>query len=295
MPDLYLIEFKGNRREYYYNTYHHSLRTSEYVIVQAERGEDAGILKSRFDRDLELGENDRPRSILRPASDEDKNKIEQNHRDEEAAWEKAESLIKKHQLEMRLVDIEYQFDRNKLTFFFTAVLIGIASTTRSRVEANRQFLFERAVLSAVGTRPESTASPARVHAVFSRTVRHPTPSSGRAYLCVEGERLVAYALPIEGQGCSVVREYCGHGIGKGFHEDPQVLHYGRPGTGEVLVPGMVFTIEPMINLGRRDTKLLPDGWTVVTRDRSLSAQWEHTIAVTEDGHTVLTQLPGDPL
>jgi len=99
----------------------------------------------------------------------------------------------------------------------------------------------------------------------------------------------------EGQGCSVVREYCGHGIGQVFHEEPQVLHYGRPGTGEVLVPGMVFTIEPMVNLGRRETRLLPDGWTVVTRDRSLSAQWEHTIAVTEDGFDVLTRLPGDPL
>jgi len=99
----------------------------------------------------------------------------------------------------------------------------------------------------------------------------------------------------EGQGCSIVREYCGHGIGRGFHEDPQVLHYGRPGTGEELVPGMVFTIEPMVNLGRRETRLLPDGWTVVTRDRSLSAQWEHTIAVTEDGYDVLTRLPDDPL
>jgi methionyl aminopeptidase len=99
----------------------------------------------------------------------------------------------------------------------------------------------------------------------------------------------------ESQGCSVVREYCGHGIGEGFHEDPQVLHYGRPGTREVLVPGMVFTIEPMINLGRRETKLLPDGWTVLTRDRSLSAQWEHTIAVTDDGYEVLTLLPGDDL
>ena len=107
-----------------------------------------------------------------------------------------------------------------------------------------------------------------------------------------GHAIQRYA---EGQGCSVVREYCGHGIGRGFHEDPQVLHYGRPDTGEILVPGMVFTIEPMINLGRRDTKLLPDGWTVVTRDRSLSAQWEHTIAVTEDGYDVLTRLPGDDL
>ncbi len=107
-----------------------------------------------------------------------------------------------------------------------------------------------------------------------------------------GHTIQRYA---EGHGCSVVREYCGHGIGKGFHEDPQVLHYGRANTGETLLPGMVFTIEPMINLGRRDTKLLPDGWTVVTRDRSLSAQWEHTIAVTEDGHEVLTCLPGDEL
>ena len=99
----------------------------------------------------------------------------------------------------------------------------------------------------------------------------------------------------ERHGCSVVREYCGHGIGQGFHEDPQVLHYGRPGTGEVLVPGMVFTIEPMINLGKRETRLMPDGWTVITRDRSLSAQWEHTIAVTGSGYDVLTRLPGDAL
>lgn len=107
-----------------------------------------------------------------------------------------------------------------------------------------------------------------------------------------GHAIQRYA---ERQGCSVVREYCGHGIGQGFHEDPQVLHYGRPGTAEKLVPGMVFTIEPMINLGRRETRLLPDGWTVLTRDRSLSAQWEHTIAVTEDGHEVLTRLPDDDL
>lgn len=107
-----------------------------------------------------------------------------------------------------------------------------------------------------------------------------------------GHAIQRYA---ESQGCSVVREYCGHGIGEGFHEDPQVLHYGRPGTRELLVPGMVFTIEPMINLGRRETKLLPDGWTVLTRDRSLSAQWEHTIAVTGDAHEVLTRLPGDEL
>ncbi len=93
----------------------------------------------------------------------------------------------------------------------------------------------------------------------------------------------------ESHGFSVVREYCGHGIGRGFHEDPQVLHYGSPGTGSVLTPGMTFTIEPMINAGRPETRLLVDGWTVVTRDHSLSAQWEHTVAVTDDGVEILTQ------
>jgi methionyl aminopeptidase len=87
---------------------------------------------------------------------------------------------------------------------------------------------------------------------------------------------------------SVVREYCGHGIGKKFHEEPQVLHYGQPGTGVELKEGMTFTIEPMINAGKKDVKLLPDGWTVVTRDHKLSAQWEHTILVTADSHEILT-------
>jgi methionyl aminopeptidase len=87
---------------------------------------------------------------------------------------------------------------------------------------------------------------------------------------------------------SVVREYCGHGVGRSFHEEPQVLHYGKPGTGITLKPRMTFTIEPMINAGQRHIKLLPDGWTVVTKDRKLSAQWEHTILVTEDGYEVLT-------
>jgi methionyl aminopeptidase len=87
---------------------------------------------------------------------------------------------------------------------------------------------------------------------------------------------------------SVVREYCGHGIGREFHEDPQVLHYGKPGTGIELVPGMTFTVEPMINAGRADIRLMPDNWTVVTRDHSLSAQWEHTVLVTDAGFEVLT-------
>jgi methionyl aminopeptidase len=93
---------------------------------------------------------------------------------------------------------------------------------------------------------------------------------------------------VEQHRFSVVREYCGHGIGRGFHEDPQILHYGRPGQGMTLVPGMTFTVEPMINAGRRETRLLSDGWTVVTKDHSLSAQWEHTVLVTEHGHEVLT-------
>ena len=97
----------------------------------------------------------------------------------------------------------------------------------------------------------------------------------------------------ESHRCSVVREYCGHGIGKRFHEDPQVLHYGQPGTGYTLQEGMCFTIEPMVNIGKRQVKLLPDGWTVVTKDHSLSAQWEHTILVTPDGYDILTIRPGD--
>jgi methionyl aminopeptidase len=93
---------------------------------------------------------------------------------------------------------------------------------------------------------------------------------------------------VESQGYSVVREYCGHGIGRVFHEDPQILHYGEPGTGMALEAGMTFTIEPMVNAGRRHVKLLPDGWTVVTKDHSLSAQWEHTVLVTPTGVEVLT-------
>jgi methionyl aminopeptidase len=94
---------------------------------------------------------------------------------------------------------------------------------------------------------------------------------------------------------SVVREYCGHGIGKIFHEDPQVLHYGRKGTGLVLEPGMTFTIEPMINAGKRQTKLnQKDGWTVTTKDGRLSAQWEHTMAVTEDGVEIFTRRSNEP-
>lgn len=98
----------------------------------------------------------------------------------------------------------------------------------------------------------------------------------------------------EKAGYSVVREFCGHGIGKVFHEEPQVLHYGRAGTLEKLLPGMIFTVEPMINAGRREIREMGDGWTIKTKDRSLSAQWEHTVLVTETGYEVLTVSPGMP-
>jgi methionyl aminopeptidase len=106
-----------------------------------------------------------------------------------------------------------------------------------------------------------------------------------------GHAIQSYA---EGEGFSVVREFCGHGIGRKFHEEPQVLHYGKPGTGVKLLPGMVFTVEPMINAGKPGIRQLADGWTVVTKDHSLSAQWEHTVLVTEEGFEVLTVSAGAP-
>ena len=112
-----------------------------------------------------------------------------------------------------------------------------------------------------------------------------------AHLGDIGHAIQTYA---ESNGYSVVREFCGHGIGLVFHEEPQVLHYGQIGSGVELRPGMIFTIEPMINAGKRDIKMLPDGWTVVTKDRSLSAQWEHTILVTESSYEVLTVSEGTP-
>ncbi|MDH5525938.1 MAG: type I methionyl aminopeptidase [Nitrospirota bacterium] len=104
-----------------------------------------------------------------------------------------------------------------------------------------------------------------------------------------GHAVQSYA---ESEGCSVVREYCGHGIGREFHEEPQVLHYGKPGRGFRLRPGMTFTIEPMINLGKPDIRLLKDNWTVVTRDGSLSGQYEHTLLITDHGCEILTSLDG---
>lgn len=136
-------------------------------------------------------------------------------------------------------------------------------------------------------------------------IGNPTPALDRLvritqeclYLGIDmvrpGVRLgdIGHAIQVhaESNHYSVVREYCGHGIGKGFHEEPQVLHYGRPNTGLELQAGMIFTIEPMLNLGTRHNRLLNDGWTVVTKDRKPSAQWEHTILVTDDGHEVLTR------
>ncbi len=113
-----------------------------------------------------------------------------------------------------------------------------------------------------------------------------------------GARLgdIGHAIQMFGEsnGFSIVREFCGHGIGARFHEEPQVLHYGRPGTLEELVPGMTFTIEPMVNAGRREIREMGDGWTIVTKDRSLSAQWEHTVLVTDTGYEVLTLSAGSP-
>lgn len=106
-----------------------------------------------------------------------------------------------------------------------------------------------------------------------------------AYLGDIGYAIEQHALL---NGCSVVREYCGHGIGLNFQEEPQILHYGTPQTGEILEPGMTFTIEPIINLGKPHTRLMPDKWTIVTKDKSLSAQWEHTLLVTENGMEILT-------
>jgi len=112
-----------------------------------------------------------------------------------------------------------------------------------------------------------------------------------AYLGDIGEVIQAHA---EENGFSVVREFCGHGIGRKFHEEPQVLHYGRAGTGLKLQPGMIFTVEPMINAGKAGIRQLGDGWTVVTKDHSLSAQWEHTVLVTGGGFDVLTLSAGSP-
>jgi methionyl aminopeptidase len=103
-----------------------------------------------------------------------------------------------------------------------------------------------------------------------------------------GHAIQTYA---EGERCSVVRDFCGHGVGRVFHDAPNILHFGQPGTGEVLRPGMFFTVEPMVNLGKPQVKVLNDGWTAVTRDKSLSAQCEHSVGVTADGVELFTASP----
>ena len=120
------------------------------------------------------------------------------------------------------------------------------------------------------------------HEAMWRGIRAIRPGG---YLGDIGHAVQSFAEP---HRVSIVREYCGHGIGRVFHEDPQVLHYGTAGTGVELKPGMTITVEPMLNAGRRHTKLLGDGWTVVTKDHSLSAQWEHTVLITDAGYEVLT-------
>ena len=103
-----------------------------------------------------------------------------------------------------------------------------------------------------------------------------------------GDMGYAIQTHVEAQGCSVVKDFCGHGIGQSFHKEPNVLHYGKKGTGEMIKSGMIFTIEPMINVGNYETKTLNDGWTAVTKDKSLSAQFEHTIGVTNNGCEIFT-------
>lgn len=142
MPDLYLVGFKGNRKEFFYNKFHHSLNLYDYVIVQVERGEDVGLLLQKASGRITLPTEIRPGSILRPANNEDLKKKDENHTDEESAWRRAQELIDKHQLQMKLIDIEFQFDRNKITFFFTAehrvdfrtLVRDLASEYKTRIE-----------------------------------------------------------------------------------------------------------------------------------------------------------------
>ncbi len=142
MPDLYLVEFKGNRREFYFNKFYHSLKLNDYVVVQAERGEDMGHLLNRIEKDSTFSFVEKPRSILRPANDEDMANLNKNRDDESSAWDNAVRLIDQHKLEMQLVDIEYQYDRNKMTFYFTAdhrvdfraLVRDLASEYKTRIE-----------------------------------------------------------------------------------------------------------------------------------------------------------------
>ena len=185
---------------------------------------------------------------------------------------------------------------------FTALLLALHNAWQERRDDDRVAFFERRQMFGVFRR----------HGAAARQFDNffPPPKIGRDLRSRRGafqvqiaprllgvvtlqailprKRLDAIQSFVEERNYSVVREYCGHGIGRVYHEDPQVLHYGEPGTGIELRPGMTFTVEPMVNAGKRHVKLLPDGWTVVTKDHSLSAQWEHTVLVTESGVEVLT-------
>jgi len=142
MSDLFLVGFKGNRKEFYYNNFHHSLHKGDYVIVQVDRGEDCGKVLQHVDHEIQLPDEERPSTVLRPANEEDLAKLDENRKEEEEAWPNAQHLIKKHELEMKLVDIEYQHDRNKITFFFTAdhrvdfraLVRDLASEYKTRIE-----------------------------------------------------------------------------------------------------------------------------------------------------------------
>ena len=142
MAELYLIEFKGSRKEYFFNTYYHSLKLADYVVIQAERGEDIGLLSKKIDVDVSFEETAKPRSILRPASDEDKVKLEEIREREAAHESEVIEMIRKHGLEMKVVDVEWQFDANKMTVFFTAdhrvdfreLVKDLAARYRTRIE-----------------------------------------------------------------------------------------------------------------------------------------------------------------
>ncbi len=142
MSDLFLVGFKGNRKEYYYNSFHHSLNKGDYVIVQVDRGEDCGEVLQQVEKEITIPDGEKPSSILRRANEDDMARLDDNRKEEETAWETGLRLIKKHNLGMKLVDIEYQLDRNKITFFFTAdhrvdfraLVRDLASEYKTRIE-----------------------------------------------------------------------------------------------------------------------------------------------------------------
>src|SRR5579875_3750366 len=165
---------------------------------------------------------------------------------------------------------------------------GVTTEDLDRIAHDHIVNVQHAIPANVGYR----GYPKTLCTSVNQVICHGIPSPGKVLKDGDiGDIGHAIQKHAEAAGFSVVREYCGHGIGKIYHDDPQILHYGKPGTGMRLEKGMTFTIEPMINAGKPGTRQLPDGWTVVTRDHSLSAQWEHTVAVTDDGFEILTPWP----